>query len=260
MSDLLLIAALAISLLMLVTWVISVVLNDASIVDVIWGLGFAIATTAAYLASPIDTATDRASLMLAMVVVWGLRLSIYLAWRNLGKGEDRRYQVMRKKSPDTFWIVSLFKVFGLQAVLMWVVAVPAVVTMAADTAVWWLDWVGVGLWAFGLFFETTGDLQLARFKARPDSKGKVMDRGLWRYTRHPNYFGDFCVWWGIYIVAAAGGAWWAIFSPIVMTALLMRYSGAELLEKTITRRRPEYADYIQRTNAFFPGPAKSRAS
>lgn len=256
MTDLLLVAALAIGLLMLVTWVISVVINDASIVDIVWGLGFAIATTAAYLASQLRPATDRLVLMLVMVVVWGLRLSIYLAWRNLGKGEDRRYQAMRKKSPDTFWIVSLFTVFGLQAVLMWVVAVPAVVTMASDTRLWWLDWVGVGLWAVGLFFETTGDIQLARFKTQPDSKGKVMDRGLWRYTRHPNYFGDFCVWWGIYLVAAAGGAWWSIFSPLVMTALLMRYSGAGLLEKTITKRRPEYADYMERTNTFFPGPPK----
>jgi steroid 5-alpha reductase family enzyme len=257
MADPLLIAALAIGLLMLVTWVISVVVNDASIVDIVWGLGFAIATGAAYLATRIDTATDRAILMLAMVVVWGLRLSIYLAWRNLGKGEDRRYQAMRRKSPDTFWIISLFKVFGLQAILMWVVAVPAVVTMAAETGLWWLDWIGVVLWAVGLFFETTGDIQLARFKATSDSKGKVMDRGLWRYTRHPNYFGDFCVWWGIYLVAAAGGAWWTIFSPLLMTALLMKYSGAGLLEKTITRRRPEYAEYMDRTNAFFPGPPKT---
>ena len=257
MANQLLLAALAIGLLMLVTWVISVVVNDASIVDIVWGLGFGIATVAAYVASPIDTATDRAILMFLMVVIWGLRLSIYLAWRNIGKGEDRRYQAMRKKSPDSFWIVSLFRVFALQGVLMWIVAVPAVVTMASDTGLWWLDWVGVGLWAIGLFFEATGDIQLARFKARADSKGKVMDRGLWRYTRHPNYFGDFCVWWGIYLVAAAGGAWWTVFSPLVMAALLMRYSGVGLLEKTITRRRPEYVEYIKRTNAFFPGPPKT---
>ena len=257
MADLMLIAALAIGLLMLVTWMISVVANDASIVDIVWGLGFVIATGAAFFASPVDGVTDRAVLMLTLVGIWGLRLTIYLAWRNLGKGEDRRYQVMRKKSPDSFWIVSLFKVFLLQGVLMWVVAFPPVVTMSADSGLWWLDWVGVGLWAVGLFFETTGDIQLARFKAGAGSKGKVMDRGLWRYTRHPNYFGDFCVWWGIYLVAAAGGAWWTVFSPLVMTALLMRYSGAGLLEKTITRRRPDYAAYMERTNAFFPGPPKT---
>lgn len=260
MTDLLLLAALVIGLLMLATWVVSVIINDASIVDIVWGLGFVIVTWATYPASPVDSPTDRAVLMLALVTIWGLRLTAYLAWRNIGKGEDRRYQQMRKKSPDSFWIVTLYKVFGLQALLMWVVAVPAVVTWASDTPLSWLDYVGAGIWLVGVTFETVGDIQLARFKAQPGSKGKVMDRGLWRYTRHPNYFGDFCVWWGIYLVAAAGGAWWAIFSPIVMTALLMRYSGAGLLEKTITRRRPEYEEYIRTTNAFFPGPSRDSSS
>ncbi len=259
MADLLGTAALVITILMLVTWVVSVVVNDASIVDIVWGLGFVLVTWAGFLFSDLDTTTERSILMLVMVTVWGLRLTGYLAWRNIGKGEDRRYQQMRKKSPDSFWLTSLYRVFGAQAVLMWVVAVPAVVTQGSGGALIWLDYVGAAVWLGGLFFETVGDLQLARFKARPDSKGKVMDRGLWRYTRHPNYFGDFCVWWGIYLVAAAGGAWWAIFSPIVMTALLMRYSGAGLLEKTITRRRPEYEEYIRTTNAFFPGPPKKAA-
>lgn len=256
MGDLLLVAALAIGLLMLATWIVSVIVNDASIVDIVWGLGFVVATVVAYLSSPIDTTTDRSLLMLFMVGLWGLRLSIYLAWRNIGSGEDRRYRAMRKKSPDSFWMVSLYKVFGLQAVLMWVVAVPAIVVHAIDRSLYWLDFVGLGIWAVGLFFETVGDVQLARFKARPDSKGKLMDRGLWRYTRHPNYFGDFCVWWGIYIVAAAGGAWWTIFSPLVMSVLLMKYSGVGPLEKTITKRRPGYEEYVERTNAFFPGPPK----
>lgn len=255
MTDLLTVAALAIAIVMLTTWVVSVVANDASIVDIVWGLGFVIATWAAYLAV-VDAASVRAVLILGMITVWGLRLTGYLAWRNIGKGEDRRYQQMRKKNPDSFWLTSLLTVFGLQAVIMWVVAVPAVVTLGSASPLMWLDYVGAGLWAVGLFFETVGDLQLARFKSRPDSKGKVMDRGLWRYTRHPNYFGDFCVWWGVYLVAAAGGAWWTVFSPIVMSALLMRYSGVGLLEKTITRRRPEYEDYVRTTNAFFPGPPK----
>ena len=255
MIDLLITAGVAIGILMLVTWVVSVVVNDASIVDMVWGLGFVIATWTALLVAP--EMTDRGLLVAILVSVWGLRLSIYLAWRNLGKGEDKRYQQMRKKNPDSFWIVSLYKVFGLQAILMWVVAVPAIVTQGSEGGLFWLDYVGAGLWLAGLFFESVGDYQLARFKARTDSKGRVMDRGLWRYTRHPNYFGDFCVWWGIYLVAAAGGAWWAIFAPLVMSALLMRYSGAGLLEKTITRRRPEYEAYIEKTNAFFPGPPNS---
>ena len=257
MAGLLIVAAIVIAILMLATWVFSVIVNDASIVDIIWGLGFVLVTAAAYFSSPIDTPAPRPLLMLVLVAVWGLRLTGYLAWRNIGKGEDRRYQQMRKKHPDNFWIVSLYMVFGLQAVLMWVVAVPAVVTQATDSSLWWLDWIGVGLWAIGLCFETVGDIQLARFKARPESKGRVMVKGLWRYTRHPNYFGDFCVWWGIYLVAAAGGAWWSIFSTLVMSALLIRYSGAGLLEKTITRRRPGYEEYIRTTNAFFPGKPRT---
>jgi len=258
MSDLLTISAVAIAILMLATWVVSVIVDDASIVDVVWGLGFVVATWAAYFASPIDTTTDRSLLMLILVTVWGLRLTGYLAWRNVGKGEDRRYQQMRKKSPDSFWLTSLFTVFALQALLMWIVAVPAVVTQGSEGTLFWLDYLGTGIWIVGLFFETVGDLQLARFKSRPDSKGQVMERGLWRYTRHPNYFGDFCVWWGIYLVALAGGSWWAVVSPLLMTALLMRFSGVGLLERTITRRRPEYEEYIRTTNAFFPGPARQR--
>ncbi|MFP3880836.1 MAG: DUF1295 domain-containing protein [Actinomycetota bacterium] len=256
MADLLAISALTIALLMLATWVVSVVLDDASIVDIVWGLGFVAAIWAVYLTADIDTTTDRSLLMLAIVTIWGLRLTGYLAWRNIGKGEDRRYQEMRRKNPDSFWLRSLYVVFGLQAVIMWVVAVPAVVTQGSEGSLLWLDYLGATVWLLGIVFEAVGDFQLARFKARPDSKGKVMDRGLWRYTRHPNYFGDFCVWWGIYLVAAAGGAWWAVFSPIVMSALLMRYSGVGLLEKTITRRRPEYEEYIRTTNAFFPGPPR----
>jgi steroid 5-alpha reductase family enzyme len=250
---------LAIAILMAATWVVSVIVNDVSIVDIVWGFGIVVASWAAYLFGPLDTLADRPLLILVLVTVWGLRLTGYLAWRNIGKSEDRRYQQMRKKSPDTFWIISLFKVFGLQAVLMWVVAVPPVVTQASDGPLYWLDFVGVGLFAVGLFFESFGDFQLARFRTRPDSKSGVMDSGLWRYTRHPNYFGDFCVWWGIYLVALAGGAWWAIFSPIVMSFLLIRVSGVLLLEKSISRRRPGYEAYVERTNAFFPGPPKRPA-
>lgn len=257
MTDLLTTAAVAIAIVMLATWVVSVVADDASIVDIVWGFGFVVATWGAYLTSPVDTTTDRALLMLILVTIWGLRLTGYLAWRNIGKGEDRRYQQMRKKSPDSFWIISLYKVFGLQAALMWVVAVPAVLTQGSDSPLFWLDYVGASAWLLGFVFETVGDLQLARFKAGPDSKGKVMNRGLWRYTRHPNYFGEFCVWWGIYLIAAAGGLWWTVFSPLVMSALLVRYSGAGLMEKTISRRRPEYEEYARTTNAFFPGPPKT---
>jgi steroid 5-alpha reductase family enzyme len=195
-------------------------------------------------------------LLTVLVTVWGLRLSGYLIWRNLGKPEDFRYREMRARAPRWFWLVSLFQVFLLQGALMWVISAPVVVTQLGGGAVYWLDYLGIALWAVGLFFESVGDIQLARFKSHPGSKGKVMDRGLWRYTRHPNYFGDFAVWWGYFLIAAAGGAWWTVFSPIVMSVLLLRVSGVAMLERTISKRRPDYEEYARRTNAFFPGPPK----
>jgi steroid 5-alpha reductase family enzyme len=165
MAELLALAALVIGLLMLVTWVISIVVNDVSIVDIVWGLGFVLATWTGYVSTVVDTATERALLVLALVTIWGTRLTVYLARRNLGKGEDRRYQQMRKKSPDSFWITSLYRVFGLQAVLMWVVAVPAIVSQASDSPLFWLDYVGAGIWLFGFIFEAVGDFS---WRARPD--------------------------------------------------------------------------------------------
>lgn len=255
MSELLIAAAMSIVALMVVTWLISLAVTDASIVDMVWGLGFVVAVWASFVAG--GAATDRGILAAVLVTIWGLRLTGYLVWRNLGEPEDYRYRAMRRKRPESFWIVSLFQVFGLQALLMWVVATPPVLAQSSDGELNALDFLGVAIFAFGLFFETVGDYQLARFKADPGSKGKVMDKGLWRYTRHPNYFGDFCVWWGIFLVAAAGGLWWTVFSPVVMSTLLLRVSGVALLEKTIERRRPEYAEYATRTNAFFPGPPKT---
>ena len=258
MSELLVAAALSIAGLMVLTWLVSLVVADVSIVDMVWGLGFVVAVWAAFLTAGEPLA--RGVLAAVLVTVWGLRLTAYLVWRNLGEPEDYRYQAMRRRRPGSFWIISLFQVFALQGVLMWVVALPPVLSQGSGSGLNALDFLGVLVFAVGLFFETAGDYQLARFKADPDSKGKVMDRGLWRYTRHPNYFGDFCVWWGIFLVAAAGGLWWTVFSPIVMSILLLRVSGVALLEKTIQRRRPEYADYAARTNAFFPGPPKDVSS
>jgi steroid 5-alpha reductase family enzyme len=254
MGELLAVSAVALAALMVITWLVSLLVRDASIVDMIWGLGFVVVAWATYLEAA--ERGWRGLLITAMVTVWGLRLSGYLIWRNLGKSEDFRYQEMRAKAPHRFWLTSLFRVFLLQGGLIWVISVPVVVSQTVGTDLYWLDYLGVLCWGIGLLFETVGDIQLARFKARPDSKGKVMDRGLWRYTRHPNYFGDFSVWWGHYLVAAAGGAWWTIFSPLVMSFLLLRVSGVALLEKTISERRPEYEEYARRTNAFFPGPPK----
>jgi steroid 5-alpha reductase family enzyme len=258
MSDpwsLLVASAAAIGALMVVVWLISLVTHDASIVDMIWGLGFVVSAWVTNLAA--GQASARGLLLSVLVTVWGLRLSGYLVWRNLGKPEDYRYQEMREKSGDRFWLESLFRVFLLQGALMWVISVPVTITQTSTSGLYWLDYVGLGVWLVGVVFETFGDFQLAAFKARPDSKGRVMDRGLWRYTRHPNYFGDFSVWWGHFLVALAGGGWWTVFSPVVMSTLLLRVSGVAMLEKTIGKRRPEYEEYIRRTNAFFPGRPRS---
>lgn len=242
-----------------VLWVVSLVMRDASIVDIWWGLGFVwIAGVAMTLGEGGDD--PRRILATVCVAVWGLRLGAYLAWRNLGDGEDPRYQAMRRYWGDRFPIVSLFTVFWLQGGLMWFVSLPVqMVAVSPGGALGALDFLGVALVAVGLFFETVGDYQLARFRADPSNEGEVMDQGLWRYTRHPNYFGDACVWWGIYTIAASTALGpWTLLSPILMTFLLLRVSGVALLERSIQKRRPKYADYIERTSAFFPLPPRSR--
>jgi len=198
----------------------------------------------------------RALLVLTLVTVWALRLSIHITWRNKGHGEDPRYQAIRDRNEPNFSIKSLYLVFGLQAVLAWIISLPTLGAILSRRPLTVLDAAGVALWLLGVTFEAGGDWQLARFKALPENRGRVMDRGFWRYTRHPNYFGDFCVWWGLYLIAAGSGAWWSLVGPLLMSVLLMRVSGVTLLEKDIAERRPGYVDYRRRTNAFFPGPPK----
>ncbi|MGE0697411.1 MAG: DUF1295 domain-containing protein [Pirellulales bacterium] len=248
----------AVAAMMLLVWLISLAKRDASIVDPFWGTGFVlVALISVWVNFP---PTSRASLLLLLTAFWGLRLAVFLLWRNWGHGEDRRYRVMRAYHGPRFWWVSLFTVFMLQTLILWFVSLPIQVAAALGQGVrplGWLDAVGVLLWAIGFTFEAVGDWQLARFKADPRNASRVMAGGLWKFTRHPNYFGDCCVWWAIYLIAAAGGAWWTIGSPLLMTVLLLRISGVTLLEKTIVGRRPDYADYQARTNAFFPGPPRS---
>lgn len=237
-------------------WLLSLARRDASVIDPFWGSGFAIvALTASWVNFPPSV---RTTLLVALTAVWGLRLSLFLLWRNWGHEEDRRYQAMRDYHGPRFWWVSLFTVFMLQAVILWFVSIPIQVTARQEETnpLHWLDGLGVLIWTVGFAFEAVGDWQLARFKADPANAGRVMDRGLWRFTRHPNYFGDFAVWWGLYLIAAAGGAWWTLLSPVAMSFLLLKVSGVTLLEKTITDRRPEYANYQARTSAFFPGPPR----
>ena len=195
--------------------------------------------------------------MLALVTLWGLRLAIYLAWRNSGHEEDRRYQAIRRRNEPNFALKSLWLIFGFQAALAWVISLPLAGAVAGSVSLGLLDALGVILFAVGLLFEAVGDLQLARFKSDPANAGRVMDRGLWRWTRHPNYFGDFCVWWGFYLLALGAGAWWSIAGPLIMSFLLLRFSGVRLLERDIGERRPAYAEYVRRTNAFFPGPPRA---
>lgn len=242
--------------MMLGMWLISLVKRDASVVDPFWGFGFVVLAWSTLFQVPQPG--SRAWLLVAMVTLWGLRLSSYLLIRNWGEPEDKRYAKMREKHGERFGWVSLFTVFAVQGLIMWIVSLPVQAGVYATNGLLGaLDAVGVVVWLVGIFFESVGDLQMARFKSRPDSSGKVMDRGLWRYTRHPNYFGDFCVWWGLYLMAAASGAWWTLPSPLLMSFLLLKVSGVKLLEKDIEERRPEYQAYKRRTNAFFPGPPDS---
>jgi len=237
-------------------WLVSLMVRDASIVDPFWGPGFAIVAWVVY--ARADDPGFRGLVVAVIVTIWALRLGIHLAVRNLGHGEDFRYQAMRRQWGSRFWIVSLGTVFLLQAALMWIVSLPVQVAMVDGGDATVLVWIGVAIWAVGLFFETVGDWQLRRFKADPTNAGRVMDRGLWRYTRHPNYFGDFTVWWGIFLAAiAVVGHVWTIVGPIVMSILLMRVSGVPMLERSLAKRRPGYEEYVARTSSFFPRPPRA---
>ena len=234
----LLLAALTIAILMVATWLISVAIKDASIVDISWGLGFATVATVLWIAD--DAKSNLDTLLWLMALLWGLRLCLYLARRNLGHGEDYRYVAMRKRWGPAFPLISFLT------------------SHRAEGSIGVLAVIGVVLWAVGLYFEVVGDIQLSRFKADPANQGKVLDTGLWRYTRHPNYFGDACVWWGIAIVACSVSVGvWGLIGAAVMNVLLLKVSGVALLERSLVRRKPEYQAYIDRTSAFIPRPPKS---
>jgi len=237
----------------LLTWAASVPLRNVAIVDTLWSLLFVIAAWS--YAGAAAAPGDRALLTLALVTIWALRLAIYLGFRTFRHaGEDRRYAAIRQRNEPGFTWKSLYLVFGFQAGLAWLISLPLLGAIAgAGRPLGWLDALGVALWLVGLVFEALGDWQLQRFKSDPANAGRVMDQGLWRYTRHPNYFGDFCIWWGLYLIALSAGAWWSVVGPVLMSVLLLRFSGVALLEQDIGDRRPQYASYIRRTNAFFPG-------
>ena len=233
-------------------WIASLVFRDASIVDRFWGVAFLVIASATSAAS--EGFEARARLVLLLTAVWGLRLSLHITVRNLGAPEDYRYRAMRRHWGTMFPLVSLVTVFGLQALLAWIVSLPiqAAISAVFPARLTVLDKLGLAIWIAGFLFEAVGDWQLARFKADPRHRGELMDRGLWRYTRHPNYFGDAVQWWGLWLFAAATGAWWTAVGPALMTFLLVRVSGVALLEKRLQKTRPEYEAYCRRTSAFVP--------
>lgn len=241
------------------TWAASVPLRDASLADRIWSALIA-APAAFYVGRISETGVDaRPLLMLVITAAWALRLGIYITVRNWGHGEDARYREIRERNQPHFALKSLWLVFLLQAVLGWIVSWPLLAAAGSSRA--WSDWdsAGAAMALIGLLMETVADAQLARFRRNPSNKGRVMDHGLWRYSRHPNYFGECCVWWGLGLMALAGGGWersWCLASPLLMTVLLLRVSGVALLEKDIGERRPAYRDYILRTSAFIPWPPR----
>ena len=249
--------AAAIFVMVTALWAVSVAVRDTSIIDIFWGAGFVVVAWVSFLVA--DGSAGYRWLLAALTTLWGLRLTAHLANRNLGHGEDFRYAKMRERHGSRWPLRSLWSVFWVQGILMWVVSLPVQggASLGSGTP-GWAAWVGVAVWAVGLFFETVGDLQLSRFIADPANRGRVMDRGLWRYTRHPNYFGDFSVWWGIWIVALAAGAWWTAVGPLVMSLLLIKVSGAGLLEKSLSKKREGYDEYVARTSGFFPLPPRRR--
>jgi steroid 5-alpha reductase family enzyme len=243
---------------MLALWALSLALRNASIVDVWWGPGIALGGLAAW-RSAEAAPHPRTLLLLGLACVWALRLAGYLLWRNAGHGEDPRYQAMRRHWGPRFPWISLATVFALQGGLQWIVSLPLQLAAAApgEAPLGARDVLGAAAFAIGLGFETIGDAQLARFLADEANAGRVMDRGLWRYTRHPNYFGDALAHWGLFAIALGTpyGAF-ALVSPVLMTFLLLRVSGVALLERSIGKRRPEYAEYRRRTSAFLPIPPR----
>ena len=246
-------ALVVILIMMTVLWISSILLKNVSIVDLFWGFGFVL--TCGFYFLNTQGLMARKIILLVLVAIWGLRLSVYLAWRNYGKGEDFRYTEFRKKyREDRYWWISFVQTFLLQGVLMWLISAPLLGSMyyGKDMPLGLPDYSGVVIWITGFIFEAGGDIQLARFKANPANKGKVLDKGLWKLTRHPNYFGDSAVWWGYGLICISAGSYLPALGSVLMTALIIKVSGIALLEKSLKEQKPQYKEYIERTSAFFP--------
>jgi len=248
-----------IMVMMTLLWLASIRLRNVSIVDPFWGAGFVLVTGYSYVTMAHGDA--RSILVLVLVLVWGLRLSLYLAWRNSGKGEDFRYQAFRERYGKGYWWISFFQTFLLQGVLMWLISAPLILVQHREGSLGVLDVLALLIWAIGFVFEAGGDWQLARFRSDPANRGKLLQTGLWKYTRHPNYFGDAAVWWGYGLFAIAAGAFLPFLGSLLMTAVIIKVSGVALLEKTLVGTKPGYDAYRRRTSAFLPWlPSKVKTS
>jgi len=247
---------------MLILWAISVRITDMSIVDIFWGPGFGIVAIVGFLLSANGGVETRRLLITVLTVAWSARLGGYIWWRNHGKGEDPRYTAAyRNRIERNLHWHTLTRVFLLQGLLIWLISMPVQLAQYLErpATLGIPAFVGTLLWVLGFIFEAVGDAQLAAFKANPANRARVMDQGLWRYTRHPNYFGNACLWWGVWLIAC--DHWLGVltvFAPLLMTHFLLNVTGKRLLERRLSRSCPEYTDYVARTSGFIPWPPKSR--
>lgn len=249
----------AVAAFMAAGWVISLIRKNAAIADSLWGLGFVLVAWLTFFQT--DGFFWRKVILVLPATVWGMRLFFHITIRNLGKGEDPRYAAWRKQYGERFWLVSFYKVFLAQALFLWVIAIGLQYGQISETPAYltWLDAAGLLVWLTGFTMETMADYQLKAFLADPANKGRIMDRGLWRYSRHPNYFGESLVWWGIFlIVLSTPMGFLTIVSPLVITYTLLRLTGVTLMEQTEFSDHPEYQSYIRRTSAFVPWFPKTR--
>lgn len=251
-TNLFLLSGAAILLLMTLLWLLSLTLKNSSIVDIFWGFGFILIVWLVFALAP-QGYLPRRQLVAILVTVWGVRLALHIGSRNWGKPEDFRYASWRKENGPRWWWVSYFKVFLLQGLIMWMLSAPLITaqTSGFPAILTPMDLLGMCIWGVGLLLESVADAQLAHFKKNPTNRGRILTSGLWKFSRHPNYFGEAVLWWGYYLLALAAGAGWTVFAPLLMTILLVKVSGVSMLEKTL-KSKPGYEEYMNNTNSFVP--------